>query len=81
MKKYIGSTRAIKLALIAGVTALTGAVVASGIIVTDHHHDLGNYSHGQQEIIVDEHGGGLDYCGGHNETATRTYHYHRGPYC
>ena len=59
--------------LVAAVVALFGmAAVAGSVLVTDHHHD-------GQTIV--NHGGGLDSCGGHRNTKTGTYHYHRGPYC
>jgi len=54
--------------VVAAVLVLGAGVVAKSLVATDHHH------RGLQTI---EHGGGLDQCGGHTNSKTGLYHYHR----
>lgn len=56
--------------LTAGLT-FSEVMIANEWLAHDHdHHDEGV-----------QHSGGLDSCGGHTNSRTGEYHYHRGPYC
>ena len=54
-------------AVVASLLLLSGAVVASGLIATDHIHNDG---------AVVSHSGGTDAYGCHNDHSNGTYHCH-----
>ncbi len=62
-----------------GLVLASSAFALKGNFAHNHDHSDGNFSHSQNEVL--EHSGGLDQCGGHNNTKTGTYHYHRTPKC
>lgn len=64
------------IALACGSAFITAAAVGAGAIATDHTHD-----HTPPSEIVNDHGGGLDQCGGHYNRTTGQYHYHKAARC
>lgn len=63
------------------VSTVALTATAASLVVTDHSHEDGNYTHGDPVTTELQHGGGLDSCGGHMNHKTGAYHYHRTPKC